>query len=178
MFLNKDTKKVYKENRITQYSTHNTVFKTSLAERVIRTLKQKIFRYLTFNNTERYIDVLPDLIKSYNLSTHRILNDSPMEVHMKYNKASIQKLFQRMYGDDKRTNTKKKSVIPLGSVVRISTDRREFVFRKGYEVLNSREKFIIDKIDNSEKYPIYYLKDMQGELIKGRFYREELIRTY
>ena len=88
-YLNKDTKKVYKENRITQYSTHNTVFKTSLAERVIRTLKQKIFRYLTFNNTERYIDVLPDLIKSYNLSTHRILNDSPMEVHMKYNKASI-----------------------------------------------------------------------------------------
>ena len=176
-YTSKHAKNVYKQMNITQYSTHNTVFKTSLVERLIRTLKEKIFRYLTHTNSKRYIDVLPKLVDSYNKSRHRSLNASPFDVHFNYDRTAIRALFQHIYRSDKNTASTKKSIIPLGSLVRITTDRREFVFRKSYEEVNSREKFIVDRIDLSQQYPIYYLKDLHGVEICGIFYREELIRV-
>ena len=48
-----------------QYNIHfftaNTDTKASIAERFIRTLKQRIYHYFKANNTTRYIDVLQDL---------------------------------------------------------------------------------------------------------------------
>ena len=42
----------------------------AIAERFIRTLKGKLFRYMAHQNTKKYIHILPDIIKSYNLTQH------------------------------------------------------------------------------------------------------------
>ena len=47
------------------YSTENEE-KSSVVERWNRTMKEKMFRYFTANNTNAYIDVLQDLVKQYN----------------------------------------------------------------------------------------------------------------
>ena len=55
-------------------------FRTGIAERVIRTIKNLIKRYLTQNNTSKYIDILHDLIENYNNTIHRSINDTPANV--------------------------------------------------------------------------------------------------
>ena len=55
-FYNKDVKDL-----VELYSTENEE-KSSIAERWVRTIKEKMWKYFTDNNTYKYIDVLPDLV--------------------------------------------------------------------------------------------------------------------
>ena len=59
-FFNKHFKALMKEEEIQLYNTYNET-KASVVERVIRTLKTRMWRYFTAKKTMRYIDVLPDL---------------------------------------------------------------------------------------------------------------------
>ena len=177
-YYNSHTKKLLSNMKIKQYSTHNTVFKTSLCERLIRTLKEKIYRYLTFAGTQRYIDILPKIMDSYNTSPHRTLHyNTPIDVHRKFDRDEIKKLWNYIYNRRKAQVHSRKRLLGVGTIVRVTLDRREFVFRKNYEGLNSREKFVVTEVDTSQHVPIYYLSDFNNEKILGRFYREELIET-
>ena len=63
-------------------------------ERFNRTLKEKMWRYLTYKNTERWVDVLPQLIKGYNLTHHRIIGRAPASV----NAENAMDVCQHLYG--------------------------------------------------------------------------------
>ena len=56
-FYNKDVKGI-----VELYSTENEE-KSSIVERWIRTIKDKVWKYFIDNNTYNYIDVLPDLLE-------------------------------------------------------------------------------------------------------------------
>ena len=58
------------------YSVSSREIKAAIAERFIRTLKGKLFRYMTHKNTKKYINILPDMIESYNHTQHRGLGDN------------------------------------------------------------------------------------------------------
>jgi hypothetical protein len=63
--------------------------KASIAERVIRTIRGRLYRYFQKNRSNRYVDVLPDLVTNYNATPHRSLNGiAPREV-TKDNEANI-----------------------------------------------------------------------------------------
>lgn len=64
-FVNKTLKNYLESNEI-NYFTISSDTKACIAERVIRTLKEKIYRYFTQNNTYRYVDILQDLVNNYN----------------------------------------------------------------------------------------------------------------
>ena len=51
--------------------------KANYAERVIRTMKKKIYKYLYHNKTQKYIDALPDLVAGYNSSFHSSIKQAP-----------------------------------------------------------------------------------------------------
>ena len=55
--------------------------KASIVERVIRTFKTKMWRYFTAKKTMRYLDMLPDLVYSYNHSEHRSIGRQPALVN-------------------------------------------------------------------------------------------------
>jgi len=48
------------------FYSHNYDTKAAIAERAIRTLKDRLRRYFTYKNIRRYIDVIQDLVYSYN----------------------------------------------------------------------------------------------------------------
>ena len=52
-----------KDNNIVTYSTHNEE-KSVVAERLIRTLKNKIYKYMTSISKKLYIDKLDDIVDS------------------------------------------------------------------------------------------------------------------
>ena len=148
------------------YSTENEE-KSSIVERWIRTMKEKIWKYFTDNNTYTYIDVLPDLVEDYNNTVHSSIKMTPVEASKKKNELTV---WRNLYPDRYKINdiTPKFSV---GDEVRISKKKK--TFEKGYTTRWTEEIFTITKIQNTN--PITYkLTDLQG---KETNYKPELQKT-
>ena len=82
-FYNKDVKDL-----IELYSTENEE-KSSVVERWIRTMKEKMWKYFTDNNTNTYIDILQDLVKDYNNTRHSSIKMTPVEASKKENELTV-----------------------------------------------------------------------------------------
>ena len=163
-FENKDVKKL-----IELYSTENEE-KSSIVERWIRTMKEKMWKYFTDNNTYNYMSVLPELVKDYNNTVHSSIKMSPIDASKKKNELTV---WRNLYPDRFKTNrlTPKFSV---GDKVRITKKKK--VFEKGYTTRWTEEIFTIKEIRDTN--PITYkIEDLEEEEIEGTFYEPELQKT-
>ena len=79
-FLNRSVQKLIKEYKINFYTSENEDIKAAVVERFNRTLKTKMWKFFTHKNTMRYVDVLDDLMHSYNNTFHRTIKMAPSEV--------------------------------------------------------------------------------------------------
>ena len=57
--------------------------KAAVAERAIKTIKTKIYRYLTYQQSYRYTDKLQTFVKSYNNTYHRTIGMKVSTIRMK-----------------------------------------------------------------------------------------------
>ena len=78
-FYNNSFKDFLKINNIEMYSTYNEG-KSVVAERFIRTLKNKIFKYMAAISKNVYFDVLDDIVNKYNNTVHRTIKTKPIDV--------------------------------------------------------------------------------------------------
>ena len=165
-FYNSDFKEYLKENGITLYSTQN-VEKSSVIERFNRTLKSKMFKQFTIQNSTVFTDILPQIVEEYNNTYHSTIKMTPKEASLKKSE-SIAHL--NSYHDESFPKFKKPS-FKEGDKVRISKYRG--IFDKSYKGNWSEELFVIYKTQPT--IPITYrIKDLLGEDIKGSFYEQEL----
>ena len=67
------------KNDIEMYSTHNEG-KSVVAERFIRTLKNKLYKYMTSVSKNVYIDKLDYIVDKYNNTYHSTLKMKPVDV--------------------------------------------------------------------------------------------------
>ena len=89
------------------YSTHNEG-KSVIAERFIRTLKNKIYKYMISRSKNAYIDKLDDIVKEYNNIYHKSIKMKPVDVK------------DDMYIDLKKEVNDKNPKFKVGDHVRIS----------------------------------------------------------
>ena len=61
------------------YSIHNEG-KSIVAKRFIRTLKNKIYQYMTSISKDVYVDKLDDIVDEYNNTYHRTIKMEPVDV--------------------------------------------------------------------------------------------------
>ena len=61
------------------HSIHNE-WKSVVAERFIKTLKTKIYKYMTSVSKNMYIDKLDDIVGEYNNTNHRTIKMKPVDV--------------------------------------------------------------------------------------------------
>ena len=78
-FYSKSFKDFLKMNNIEMYSTYNEA-KSFVAERFIRTLKNKIFKHMAAISKNVYFDVLDDIVNKYNNTVHRAIKMKPIDV--------------------------------------------------------------------------------------------------
>ena len=67
------------------------------------------------------------------------------------------------------------STLSIGEYVHLSQIKP--ASKKGYTIQNTLEIFKIIRVGNKQSPTIYFPEDLEGEPIKGIFYREELIPT-
>ena len=140
------------------YSTYNEG-KSVVAERFIRTLKNKLYKHMTATGKNVYYDVLDDIVNKYNNTKHSSIKMKPKDVK----------------NDDKRVyideHNEKDSRFKVGDTVRISKCKN--IFAKVYSPSWSKEIFIVNKINDAVPYT-YNIKDLNDEEIMGSFYDREL----
>lgn len=164
-FDNKKVKTLL-HNRGIMFFTTRSDKKAAVVERFNRTLKNKMWRYFTFKNTHKYIDVLADLVRSYNGSIHRSIGVAPSDVDYS-NEADVYLKLYGLPGIQKKINYKFK----VGDTVRIS--KYKAVFEKGYLPNWTEEIFIIsERIPRTP--PVYRIKDCEANTLEGTFYEYEL----
>ena len=61
------------------YSTHNEG-KSVVAERLIKTIKNKIYKHMTSITKHVHIDKLDDIVHKYNNKKHRTIKMKPIDV--------------------------------------------------------------------------------------------------
>jgi hypothetical protein len=111
--LHRHFRALMKEEDIELYNTYNET-KASIVERLIRTLKTKMWRYFTAKKTMRYIDMLPNLVYSYNHSIHRSIKVKPVDVRTENEK----QVWHTLYDDHCAKKTPKYK-FNVGDQVRI-----------------------------------------------------------
>ena len=65
---------------IKHWTAHNDEMKANFAERVIQTLKKSLWGYMHAKKNYRYIDVLKDIVHSYNNTKHCTTDMKPSKV--------------------------------------------------------------------------------------------------
>ena len=82
------------EYKIQFYTSENDDIKAAIVERFNRTLKTRKYRYFTHSTSYRYVDVLENLVHSYNHTYHSSIGMSPATVNVKNESLVRQKLFR------------------------------------------------------------------------------------
>ena len=140
------------------YSTHNEG-KSDFAERYIRTIKNKIYKYMTSISKSVYIDKLDDIVHKYNNKKQRTIKMKPIDVK------------DNIYIDvDKEVNDNDPK-FKVGDHLGISKYKN--IFAKGYTPNWSEEIFVIKEIKDTVPWT-YVINDLNGEEITGAFYENEL----
>ena len=169
-FFNKHFQSLMNGEGIHLYNTFNET-KASIVERLIRTLKTKMWRYFTSKRALRYIDMLPDLIYAYNHSVHRSIKTKPVLV----NHENEDRIWHVLYDDNVDLPTHVNYKFKINDQVRISKIKRKF--EKGYLPNFSKEIFTVSKTI-PRRPPVYKIKDYDGDELHGTFYEEELQKVF
>ena len=157
-FYNAYLKKWLRDNDIVMYSTHNKG-KSVVAERFIRTLKSKTYKYMTSISKNVYIDKLDDIVYEYNNTYHTKVKMKPIDVK------------DNTYNNTSKEINNKDPKFKVGDHVRISKYKN--IFAKGCMPNWSEKVFIIKKVKNTIPWT-YVINDLNGEEIIGTFHEKKL----
>ena len=126
-FYNHVFKRWLSKSNIIMYSSSVVV-----AERFIRTLKNKLYKHMTATGKNVYYDVLDGIVNEYNNTKNNTIKMKPKDVENNN---------KRVYIDE---HNEKHSRFKVGD--RVRTSKSKNIFAKGYTPNWSREIFIVDKI--------------------------------
>ena len=167
------------------FRSHNVVPQAALgtskacyAERVNKTLQILIYKYLTDQETLRYIDYLPELVRTYNDRPHRSLayEFSPNQADLPENEETVAGIHDARY----RRVTPKRPRFKVGDKVRVKTQAKSNISpdRRAYAEQFRGEYFTIEEVKTNLPIPMYILRsDDRGDVLQGSFYAEEIQRV-
>ena len=168
--FNRSMKSCLEKNDIKMYSTHSER-NSVVAERLISTLKNKIYEYIYKYITNKikfsvsknvYIDKLDDIVNKHNNTYHKIIKMKSVDVE------SSTKI------DSNKEVNNEDPKFKIASNVRISKYKN--IFGKGYVPNWSEDVFVIKKTKNTVPWT-YVISDLKDEGIVATFYEKGLQKT-
>ena len=168
-FYNKTFKSLLKEygtgkaaSGIELYSTCSDL-KAVFIERFNRTLLHIINKPMFINGDGNWVNILNDAVVTYNNNIHSTINMTPVDDSNNPDKV-------KYYVNSTKATPKFK----VGDYVR-NVDKRN-IFSKGYTSNWNRELFNVNEVLKTHP-PTYKLEDINGEIIEGKYYEQELLKS-
>lgn len=174
-FNNKHVKAFLKKENVEHFFTANET-KANFSERVIKTLKSRITKYMDSEQTHRWLDILEPVTDSYNKTYHRSIKMSPTQA-LKTDDPTLWKIQYTNKKSIKRERLhppklKKPFRYKIGDQVKLSHMRT--AFEKNYDEKWTGEIFFITSRKTTDDIPIYEIKSWNNKPIIGTFYEKEL----
>ena len=164
------TQRLFKKLGIKHFVSLNET-KSSVAERFIKSIKSLLYRYMTSENTGKWVDQIENITDTYNNSFHSTIKRSPASVTQQ----DEYTLWKQVYDKpDKTTKTTTEHHLKLNDTVRLSSIKGKF--DRDFHQRWSTEYFLISELLFKQGIPVYKIKDIQNEEIIGTFYHHELQR--
>jgi transposase InsO family protein len=168
-FVNREVKSLLKDKGIKLYHSFSS-FKAFQAERAIRTLKSKLYRYMTERRSSDWQSGLIDITKNINGSYNRSIGTSSDKV----NKNNVSEVWQKLY--DRVVKIKKlKPKFAVGDKVRVSIKKLS-VGSKSFTETYGPEVFRIKSVFELQPVPVYKLEDANSVELEGGFNQFELVK--
>ena len=164
-------------------------FHCPFVERVIRTIKEKIFQALTSKHSREWVSLLPKIISTYNNTTHSSLGNKLTPNEASDPRNYLQAL-SYTYPADEIMGVSKKQPPPTykydrGDLVRIKKRHDTKLPHKGYlptftwEIFRVRDRANTRPHDRFRGPAAYILEDLHGEEIENAiFYEPEMVRVH
>ena len=146
------------------FSSNET--KANYAERSIKTVKAKLYRYMTKHQTHRFIDVLPQITDSYNNTFHRTIKMTPSQALSKSDSSL------RMQQFPPQTGKGKPFKFNVGDWIRLSYLKKPF--DRDFHQKWTGEIFKITTRRMRQGEPVYTITDYAGDDVTGTFYEPEM----
>ena len=160
-----------KEQNIQIYSTHSDL-KAVFVERFNRTLLDLIKEPMYIEGKGNWLNHLDAALQKYNNRVHGTTKMTPFE--MSFNtliRAASPNLIPK---NDNNNHNNKLPKFQVGDFVRVPDKRN--IYSKGYTTNWNRELFKIHSINKTN--PVTYtLNDENGDIIQGKYYEQELLRS-
>ena len=160
-----------KEQEIQIYST-NSDLKAVFVERFNRTLLDLIKEPMYIEGKSNWLNHLDAALDKYNNRVHGTTKMTPFE--MSFNtliRAASSNLIPK---NDNNNHNNKLPKFQVGDFVRVPDKRN--IYSKGYTTNWNRELFKIHSINKTN--PVTYtLNDENGEILQGKYYEQELLRS-
>jgi hypothetical protein len=173
-FLNRTVIGFLKSRNIKYFNSDNEDIKSSLTERVIQTVRSKLYKYFHNRRSYKYFDVINSVTGSINNTPHKSLGFlKPSEI----NKSNEEKIWLNIWKHSnklyQRTKPQTRFRYKVGDLVRIVYLRHPFqrVFHQKW----TTEVFKVVKRMKSEYINVYFLTDLLNEAISGKFYEDEIL---
>jgi hypothetical protein len=155
-----------KKSGINYYTSQDDMIKCGMIERFQRTLRSRFNKHFTKTGQRRFIEALPKIMKNYNKTVHSTTGFKPDDVTDENN----HKIFAKLYPEKLAVNEPGKSKFKPGDQVLLARPRKLFK-KEGHGW--TLEPFFIHKI--RETSPVTYeVRDQEGDVIEGGFYKQEL----
>ncbi|KAL3110710.1 hypothetical protein niasHT_010722 [Heterodera trifolii] len=144
-FRNQQLKKLFDEEEVEKYESTHSEKKAALAERAIRQIKNRLYRYFAQTKTLNWVDVIDQIVDGINKSPSRVHGMRPID--------KKNQICARPDGENEHSKR------PI---------------QKGYIPNYGDEILEIDAVKSHMKPMRYKVRDSKGEKFKGFFYPEEL----
>ena len=165
-FFNSQVAKIFDNYGINHYKTQTkTKWKASIAERAIRTIKEKLEKYFHITGKRKWIDAIDQIVSNYNNTPHSSHGYPPNEV-VNRPRGEIYKL---LYPNK---SLKIQCRLKKGDLVRILREKR--LFEKGYTPKWSKEIYKISDIRQSNTMCWYKVRSIDDKPLKGIWYYYQL----
>lgn len=189
-FVAKSVQKIMKKYRI-KYRTIDNAGKAAVAERVNRTLKTPLWKHMEHVNSWRWLEPLKQITHNYNHTVHRTTGMRPADV----TERDVFRIWSTIYlrhtapeflqnerrrpahrtPRDGRRPVSRRFKFNIGDFVRVSYTK-DFT-QKGYTAGFSREVYKVVGETRFSPFHMYTLADLNGEVLTGNFYGQELLRV-
>jgi len=158
-FLNKHFQDMLRDEGIEFQVCRNPDVKCAVVERAQRTIRFRLYKYFTYKNTFRYIDVLPKFVRAYNDTVHSMTGMAPSRV----TDSDVLAIWKRMIR--RRRIREAKVKFSVAQHVRINKEKMNFA--KGGEQNFSTEIFRITKFIERRSRAIYEQDNLNKSPIEG-----------